>query len=461
MVEFPFQLLIKDSSSDKREESLTCLSLLRVIPGRRCVYDALWNDREVIVKVFLDKISAGRHLKREWRGLNLLQERGLSAPGPLFFGKTENGGLAMVIEKIADSSTAIEVFNETTDLSGKLNLLGLVCKELASQHSKGVMQKDLQLGNFLLQGEKLFSIDTAQMCFLSGKVNKTEVISQLASLASIIPAENVEEISSLCEQYAAAGGLRFTPAEWEEFWKKLAAVRKQGIKKSLKKCLRTNKRHVKTVKCDQHSVAGRDFFEKVNFAEFVQNVDELMRDGEILKDGNTCFVSRISLAAKDVVVKRYNFKGIIHSVRHTLKRSRARRNWLHAHRLGMLDIPTAKPLAFIEKRRGLMIYKSYFVTEYIDSQKLSDFLQDDSLSEEQRSSMIKKVTELLDKLSKHRITHGDLKQSNILIVDNEPILIDLDSMMVHRFDWMFNIKRKKDLTCIENRIGGGVGDSNR
>lgn len=460
MTEFPFQLLIKDSSLGGKEESLECQALLRVIPGRRQVYDALWKDREVVVKVFLDKICAKRHLKREWRGLSLLQKRGMSAPQPLFFGKTVDGGMAMVTEKIVDSSTVFDVFNETTNLPPRLNLLGLVCRELADQHSKGVLQKDLQLGNFLLRKEKLFTIDTAQMCFLSREVSKRLAILQLASLASIIPAENVKAIESLCEQYAAARSWRFATADMAMFWKKLAMHRKHGIKKSLKKCLRTSKRYIKTLKSDQHAVLRRDFFEKVDFTGFLQNIDKLMQDGRILKDGNTCFVSRISLAGRDVVIKRYNCKGIVHSVRHTLKRSRARRNWLHAHRLKMLNIPTAKPLAFIEKRRLLIIYKSYYVTEYIEGQKLSDFLQDNSLPEQQRLSMVEKVTELLETLSKHRITHGDLKHSNILIVDNKPMLLDLDSMTVHRSDWMFNIKRNKDLICFEKRFSMDVQGSN-
>lgn len=450
MIKFPLQLLIKESSLNNKEESLTCLALLRVIPGNRQVYDALWNNREVIVKVFSHKISAKRHLKREWRGLSLLQKRGLSAPTPLFFGKTENGNLAMVIEKIVDSSTVLDVFNKATSLATKLDLLGLVCKELANQHSKGVLQKDLHLGNFLLQKEKLFAIDTAQMCFLSRKVSRIQVISQLALLASILSEENAEEITSLCEQYAVARSWKFTPVDMIVFWKKLAANRKHSIKKSLKKCLRTNKRHIQTVKYDHHAVARRDFFEKVDFTEFLQNIDELMQDGRILKDGNTCFVSRVSLAGEEVVIKRYNCKGIIHSVRHTLKRSRARRNWLHAHHLGMLNIPTAKPLAFIEKRRSLIVYKSYFVTEYVDGQKLSVFLQDNSLLEERRLGMVKKVIELLDKLSKHRITHGDLKHSNILVVDGKPTLIDLDSMTVHKFNCLMKNKRQKDRAYFEN-----------
>jgi len=451
MIKFPFQLLIKNSSLNNKEESLTCLALLRIVPGKRQVYDALWNDQEVIVKVFSHKISANRHLKRQWRGLSLLQKRGLSAPVPLFFGRTGNGSLAMVVEKIVDSSTVLDVFNETTTPAAKLNLLRLVCKELAKQHSKGVLQKDLHLDNFLLQKGNLFVLDSAQMCFLSREVSKRQAISQLALLASILSEENAKGITNLCEQYAAARSWKFTPADIAVFWKKLAASRKRGIKKALEKCLRTNKRHVKVVKYGCRAVTRRDFFEKVDFSKFLKNIDELMQDGQILKDGNTCFVSRANLAGEEIVVKRYNYKGVIHSIRHTLKKSRARRNWLHAHRLGMLNIPTAEPLAFIEKRRLLIVYKSYFVTEHVDGQKLCDFLQDKSVSKERHLDMVNKVTELLNELGKHYIAHGDLKHSNILVADNKPIIIDLDSMTAYSgCNWLFKIKRNKDLVNFVN-----------
>ncbi|MHC4763175.1 MAG: lipopolysaccharide kinase InaA family protein [Planctomycetota bacterium] len=425
MIEPPFQLLIKNSCSNNRQESLRCLALLRAISGRRRVYDALWNNREVIVKVFPHKISAARHLKREWRGLSLLRERGLNAPEPLFFGKTEDSDLAVVMEKIADSSTAIDVFNRATNPAARFNLLILTCKELAKQHSRGVLQKDLHLGNFLLQGEDLFTVDPAQMRFLPRQASRREAIPQLALLASALTEEDVEELTTLCEEYAAARSWKFSPADMAAFWKKLAAHGKRGIKKGLSKCL--------------------DFFEKVDFARLLRNLDDLMRDGQILKDGNTCFVSRINLAGKEIVVKRYNYKGVIHSVRHTLKRSRARRNWLHAHRLVMLNIPTAAPLAFIEKCRLLIVCKSYFITEYIDGRKLCDFLQGDDACEELHLRTVKTVAELLNKLSKHQISHGDMKHSNILITENKPFIIDLDSMTAHKSNWLFNIRRKKDL----------------
>jgi tRNA A-37 threonylcarbamoyl transferase component Bud32 len=178
--------------------------------------------------------------------------------------------------------------------------------------------------------------------------------------------------------------------------------------------------------------------------DFIKQIDSLMDKGRILKDGRTCYVSRVAWNGKDVVVKRYNHKGLIHSLRHTIKRSRARRGWLHAHRLRMLNIATPRPLAYVEQRKGPLLWKSYLVTEYVEGQRLYDFLRDSKIGQEERSRVTGKVKELLNRLGEHRISHGDLKHSNILITDNDPVLTDLDGMKVHKQNWTYQRRRTKD-----------------
>jgi len=118
----------------------------------------------------------------------------------------------------------------------------------------------------------------------------------------------------------------------------------------------------------------------------------------------------------------------------------------------MLNIATPKPLAYIEQRKGKFIWKSYLVTEYVKGRRLRDFLRDGKTPEQQRSKVTGQVKELLDKMRKYRITHGDLKHTNILITDNGPVLTDLDAMQVHRWKWFFKINRGKDLArLIKNK----------
>lgn len=444
MAEFPFQLLISYVSGKTKTGNLTCTDLLRAIPGRREVYDAFWNERAVIVKVFSHKISAKRHLKREWRGLRLLQQRGLSSPEPLFFGQTEDGRWVMIVEKIVNSLTALEVFKKTTEETKRLDLMVLICKELAREHSKGVLQKDCHLENFLLEGDKVFAIDPGQMKFSSRQVTRSRGISQLASLASCLPDSDTGSVSRLCEEYFNARGWSFRKSDETLFQKQLIMHRKRAIRKGLRKCLRTSRRHLRIKAGKYIAVFNTDFCRGAELLDFIKQIDSLSDKGQILKNGNTCYVSRFRWNGKDAVVKRYNHKGFIHSLRHTVKKSSAYRGWLHTHRLGMLNIATPKGLAYIEKRRGLLVWKSYLVTEYIRGCKLYDFLRDDNVTQEERSKVTQQIKKLLDKLGKYRISHGDLKHTNILITDNGPILTDLDGMKVHKRDWTYQRHWAKD-----------------
>jgi len=440
-----FQLTIKLLLPEKRKETLMCTELLRSIPGRREVYAGLWDNRKVIVKIFSHKILANRHLKREWRGLKLLQERGLSLPEPLFAGRTEDGRLALVTEKIEGSLTALEVFSNAADKRAKLDVLVLVCRELARQHDKGVLQKDLHLGNFLLQRDKIFALDAGQMRFFSRPIGRRKSISELALPVSCLAVDDTGSITRLCEGYFKVRNWRFDKEDERLLRKQIPVRRKEAIRKGLKKCLRTSKRYIR-VKADGYlAVFDKDFCRGAEPLGFIEQIDRLMKEGQILKDGRTSYVSRIRWNNKDVVVKRYNHKGIIHSLRHTIKKSRACRGWLNGHRLVMLNIATPRPLAYIERRRGKLVWKSYLVTEYVDGQNLHNFLRDDNVTEQQRSRVAEQMSKLLTRLGEHKITHSDLKRSNILVTKDGPVLTDLDAMKVHKWTWTYKARRAKDL----------------
>ena len=424
---------------------MLCTGLFRAVPGSRAIYDAVWKDTSVVVKVFSHKIKARLHLKRELKGLNQLQRCGLSSARPLFSGKTDNGRWAIVLEKIVNSATILDVLAETTDKRVELDLLIRVCRELAKQHSKGVLQIDLHLGNFLLAGDRIYALDPSQMKFFRRQVPRKKSISQLALLVCSLPAGDIKSARVICEEYFEVRGWHFGKSDEALLQKQMAVYTRRGIRRGLKKSLRTSKRHLKITNKQYSAVFEKIFCPEDEPLDFIRRLDALMDGGQVLKDGNTCYVSRLSFSGKDVVVKRYNNKGFIHSLRHTIKRSRARRAWLHGHRLGMLNIATPEPLAYIEQRRGLLVEQSYLVTQYINGQSLYEFLRDDNVTQQQRSAAIQLIKNLLDKLAKYHITHGDLKHPNILITETGPVLTDLDGMTVHSWELLYRNKRAKDI----------------
>ncbi len=446
-VELPFRLSLSRPLGKKRE-TLTCISLLRRVPGNREVYEAIWNQRSVIVKLFFHKFKAKHHLKREWRGLNILQARGLNAPRPLFTGQTEKGQWTVVTEKIADATTALEAFRKAKEQSQRIELLAAVCRELAKEHNNGVTQKDLHLGNFLHAGGRVYVLDAGQMKFSRHQLGRKSSIVQLATLSCCLGDGDSGALEKLCREYAQARGWHFNKSDQRLFSRELEIQKKRIMARSLKKTLRTGKRHLR-IKTDEHiAVFDRDFCGQGEAEDFIKHIDELMDKAAVLKKGNTCYITRLAWNGADTVVKRYNHKGLFHSVRHTIKRSRARRCWFAAQLLGMLNISVPRPLAFIEQRRANLVWKSYYVTEYKQGQNLHDFLQDTAVSKQSRAEAAEQVAAMLNKLAEHHISHGDLKHSNLLITKTGPVLTDFDSMKAHKFRLPYRIMRIKDVARI-------------
>jgi len=450
MAEFPFELLIDSVSSNKCPESVLCREYLRVIPGRREVYDGLWNGKSVVVKVFSRGIGDTGRLRKELEGLHRLESCGVNTPKLLFYGKTSNGRFAVVTEKIADSSTVMDVFSKAPTKAEQVDLLVRLCRELAKHHLKGVLQKDLHLGNFLLDPEKIYALDPGQMRFHAQSVGRSKSISQLALLARCLPADDTESVARLAREYFAARRWHFEKADETRLREQIKLHTGRIIRRQLRKCVRTSKRTLRIITGRHLAVFDRTFYRGARPEDFIDQIDDLMDKGKILKDGNTCYISRFIWNGIDIVVKCYKHKGLVHSARHTIKRSRARSGWLHAHRLGVFEVATPRPLAYIERLKGPLVWKSYLVTEYVDGRNLYHFLRDDSVGPEQRSAATRKILEILDILARYGITHGDVKPSNILITPNGPCLTDLDSMRAHKLNWMCRLRWAKDAALIND-----------
>lgn len=448
MAELPFEISIHRTSGDGGTERVACRALLREIAGKRQVYDGVWGERGVIVKVFGRGLRARRHVRREWRGLEALRERGVRSPEGLFTGRTADGRWAVVVERIADSRTALEMLDSGGSVSERASLLGRIARELAGQHAKGVLQGDFHMGNFLLAGEEIYCLDPAEMRFLDGPVSKEKAISQLALLVILLPEGERDSIRRVCSEYFAGRGWQLEAADEELIGRRARASMRKGIRQALGKSLRSGSRYVRLRTGTGVAMFVRDFCPVEEMGRFTEEVDSLVDGGERIKRGNTCHVSRVQRDGRDIVIKRYNHKGLIHSLRHTLMRSRARRGWLNGHRLLMLGIRTPRPVAYIERMRGPIVWRSYLVTEYVEGTRLREALAGGG---QEWSEVSERVLKILEELAGHGITHGDLKHTNILLTGDGPVLTDLDGMKVHRFGGRCRSRYAKDVESFTTR----------
>ncbi len=455
MTERAFPFTIDIDSRDGRRMRVTSLDVMRTLAGTRTVYTGVWDSRPVMAKVFTKFSKAKYHMKREWRGLQRLEQRGLSTPKPLFCGRCSSGWV-VVTERIEGATSARELWDGAGTLEQRVSLLGRIAAQLARQHIKGVIQSDLHLGNFLVKGEEVIILDPATMRFGWRHVGRYRSVKQLALLTSILSERASAEMEVVFRQYAAARDWPVRPKDLERFRDAHRRHRRRAIERGLRKFLRSNRRHEVIGRESWVGVVERAFLAATDLDALTVGLDQAMKDGQVLKDGRTSLVSQTKLGNGDVVIKRYNHKSLLHSVRHTLKGSRARHCWLSANRLMLLGIPTARPLAYMERRRGLLIWESYFISGYVEGQRFHDFLQSDR-SETERAEAMADVSRVLSDLAEHRITHGDMKRSNILISRDGPVLTDLDAMTVHSWRWTTEVSHRKDMARFEASCAAVMG----
>ena len=192
-------------------------------------------------------------------------------------------------------------------------------------------------------------------------------------------------------------------------------------------------------------VFDRRFAGEELMPQFVRAVDALMQEGQVLKSDDTSLVSRVRWNGHDAVVKRYNHRGLWHSFRHTLKGSRARRNWRHARRLLSLQIATPEPLAYVEQYRGPLLWQSYFVARFVPGPQVHQILRDQSIAGEQKQRVHDQVLDLLRRMAEHGISHGDMKHTNILYDGTGVVITDLDAMRIGGTGWLRRRRYRRDV----------------
>jgi serine/threonine protein kinase len=165
----------------------------------------------------------------------------------------------------------------------------------------------------------------------------------------------------------------------------------------------------------------------------LENLDAVLNDPvcQIVKSDNTTTVGMISCDGKKFIVKRYNTKNLWHYVRRSVRRARAQNCWHFAHLLPGLGISTAPAVAWIQETAGPLKARSWFVSEFIEGPTCQEYLTP-GVDLSQAQAIMGRIVDTLKILREHRITHGDLKASNILLRWERPVLIDLDATYQHR-----------------------------
>ncbi len=446
----PGKLALSLSLSDG--SNLVCDEVVRVIPNKRLVCRGVWQQKVVYAKLFIDA-RAAQYFARDLFGVTNLLAAKIATPALLFQGQTQENAYVLVFEAVEDSLNAEQVWQKS-DEKARFNLAKKLVTEIAKHHNVGILQTDLYLKNFLVEGAKskaecIYTLDGDGIRKFT-RLSQRHALQNLSVLLSKFDVLEVEVwLADLLKTYAGIRGWETLPDA--ALIKEMTNAHRQKVasnyadKKVFRQCTDV-KKYATGLKHSRASLRGLWIlvcraYENIDFSG---NLDALLTEQNLLKSGNTCTVALVEMSGKKIVIKRYNIKNFWHGISRAFRQTRAAVSWANAHRLNLLDIATAKPIALIETRKFGLKGKAYFLAEYIDAPDAAQFFAK-TRDTSQGKEAVKNIVTLFYKLYLLQISHGDTKATNIKIVDNQPVLIDLDSMHQHRTYFSSSVAHLRDL----------------
>ncbi len=264
-------------------------------------------------------------------------------------------------------------------------------------------------------------------------------------------------VPGLVDVYESATGFSVNRTELDQA---IHRIREKRCADYLSKTLRDCTLFQVQTSFTRFQVSGRNHHGQLH--QFFQKPDSLM-NGRLLKDGNTCTVTEVNIetavgdsvqrqnkqqnqqhkeqnnqqqnpagpdaSLRTLVIKRYNIKGLGHWLTRFWRPSRAWHSWVAGHRLKFLAIPTAEPVAMMESRFGPLRGRAWLAMAKVDGVSLDQlYPRDFPGGFEDRHAV--SLAKLLGQLNEHRISHGDMKASNLIWSEERQsfVLIDLDAL---------------------------------
>ena len=409
---------------------LKVLEVVRIIPNKRLVCRCLWNGAKVYAKIFVGD-HAKRYAERDALGVQLLSQARIKTPALLLNVELlDFSGQALIFSEVSGGINSEQAYRNSSDFYPTAQQL---IAELALHHQFNLIQTDLYLKNFLVDGDDIYTLDGDGIRHYP-KLTKSKALANLAVLLSKFDVLEIEAwLPGLLKVYADA-----------RRWKALPNI--DDVRKMINRHRISVASHYADKKvfrqCTDVAVYNNPrYFEAIarnlGLKQLPINIDacdEFIASGVPLKSGNTCTVSLATFEGFSVVVKRYNIKSFWHGVSRAFRQTRAAKSWANAYRLNILGISTPKPIALVEKRFFGLREKAYFFSEFIDAPDVKSFFEQIK-NKNTEVAAIKEIARLFYRLYLLKLSHGDLKYSNIKMLDGNPCLIDLDSLRQHQWTY--------------------------
>ena len=432
----------------------TITAIRRLLPGRRLAGQCTYRGRRAFVKLFFGA-GARRAHNREKLGGALLRDSGVHTPKLLLDTATAApGAYALLFEFLATATPISSGIAASGSAKQPLRIASpgehrggetpgaaqphadagqpdydtkkaaFAVEALARLHEHGAYHCDSNLNNFLVDAERLYLVDGAAIRHKGSALSEAASLKALAAFLAEFPPKNDYPVPELLARYAGQRGWPEVDRS-EHLQAQLTAARRRRVRRYLAKTQRNCTEFHRERGWHWLCLCKRSHWND-RLAAFARNPQAGLADAMVIKNGNSATVFRLKLGSERVVVKRYNLKSTFHRMRRWFKH-RARIAWRNGHRLALLGIPTAEPIALIERRWGPLRAECWLVMPDCGLLDIQTEVRERGWSD----SLLNDLVRLFQGLQTAGLYHGDTKASNFLIRHGEVRLIDYDGLREH------------------------------
>lgn len=416
-----FNLLLAD------KEIFAAQRILRIMPKKRIVAYGHWRGKEVVAKLFFDS-----NAEKELNGIAILKQNQIPTTTVLYKDKVGDNAYIILFSYL-DHAESLQDWWLANKNGTNHSILFNCMVELATHHVLGVVQKDLHLKNFLIKDNHIFMIDGADVSQENPLLSRKASIKSVALFLSQLGIGHEALQEKLFKHYAKSRGWLLKEEDVKLVFAQIKRWNAIRWEKYKKKIFRNSSLFVTFKKNGFQGIFRREYASK-DFLEILKNPDAAFIDprAELLKDGRSATVIKFKLDDRIFIIKRHNMKHWLHRLRRYVRTTRALKVWRLTNKLDLFTVPVAKPIAFLEKRILGLHTNSYYFSEVLEGISLGEYVQEHRHDEERIGEAVRRVINLMKNITKLKIAHGDLKETNVLLTQSgNPVLIDYDTAHEH------------------------------
>lgn len=424
-------------------ERVLLLKQFRVGSGRHP-----WHER---VRAWLGQ-GPGDH---EWLALRRLSQAGIAVPRPLAFGSLADGDRLLVMEHIVGRPLAEAL---AQGRHARRELIAALGRALFALHARGYVHGDLHHGNVLATAQGPVLLDLQRTRRSRSAAARTRDLAHLDhSLASCLSTADRVRLRA-----AGLGLVRpFDPAARAAIRAVGEAARQRSrihAASRRRHALREGRAFAAVRVAGARGLRQRAVCEVAVAAALEAHEAALAAgDPRVLERDGRGALCGLEIDRHRMVSKESRNRGLGRALADRLRGSPARRAWEAGHGLQILAVGSATPLAYLEWRRFGLAVRSLVLLEDLRPDEGAHRVLESAPSN-RRAAALDALLDLLLRLHRAGVDHGDLKASNVLLRHSprgfEARLIDLEG--VRFLDRLPDALRVRALAQLNASVGDAL-----